>query len=69
LAFVDERVDGLESELGVGAAIEPGFEFHGGHAETEIKTGDGRRDETAEVTGYGVGYCPSAGGGGGAEEK
>lgn len=41
LALVDERVDGLEGELGVGTPVEAGFEFHGWDAGAEVEAGDG----------------------------
>lgn len=36
LALVDERVLGLEGGFRGGAAVKPGFEFHGRHAEAEV---------------------------------
>lgn len=54
LALVAERVLGLEGEFGGGAVVEPGFEFHGGDAESEVQAGDGRGYEAAEVASDGV---------------
>ena len=54
LAFVDERVLGLESEGCGSAAVQPGLEFHGWHAEAEVERAIGRRNEAGEGTCHGV---------------
>ncbi len=64
LALVDERVDGLEGELGVLAAIEAGLELDGRHAQAEVEAGDGRllhAGSVDTVVGRGVGGSSSTG--------
>lgn len=68
LALVTERVLGLEGEFGGGAFVEPGFEFHGGNAESEVQAGDGRGYETAKVASDGVSDGARTDAGCGAEE-
>ncbi len=58
LALVAEGVLGLEGEGGGSTAVEPGFEFHGGNAETEIQGSVGGCDEAAEITCHCVGDGP-----------
>lgn len=41
LSFVDQGIDGLEGELGGGATVQTGFEFHGRDTEAEVQTRDG----------------------------
>ena len=55
LALVAEGVLRLEGEGCSGAAVEPGFELHGWHAEAEVERGVSRCYETTEVTGHCVG--------------
>lgn len=62
LSLVDKRVLGLEGGFCGGAAVEPGLEFHGRDAETEVQGSVGGCDEAAKVAGDGVGYSTKADG-------
>jgi hypothetical protein len=46
LSLVDNRIDSLECEFGIFSAVESGFKFHGGGANTEVEASDGGGLET-----------------------
>jgi hypothetical protein len=55
LSLVDKRVLCLKGELCVGAAVQARLEFHRWRAESEVETGDGRRDKARRYSSRSIG--------------
>jgi hypothetical protein len=55
LSLVDEWVNSLEGGSGGSTTVKSKLELHGGHAKTEVESGDGGGNETIEVSGDSVG--------------